>query len=63
VPPNYEDALRAIQPQDVQTEASLSRELESELVEWDADENVDAGNHEENDEEHDNDDDECKVGD
>jgi hypothetical protein len=31
VPPNYEDALGAIRPQ-IQTEAALSRELESELV-------------------------------
>jgi hypothetical protein len=40
----------------------LSRELESqsELVVWDSDENVDEGNHEDNNEEHD--DDECKVG-
>jgi hypothetical protein len=54
--------LGAIRPQEIQTEAALSRELESELVEWDADENVDEGNHEDNVEKHDYDDDECKVG-
>jgi hypothetical protein len=59
--------LGAIRPQEIQTEAALSWELDSqsELVVWDSDENVDEGNHEDNVEEHDYDDyhdDECKVG-
>jgi hypothetical protein len=64
-PCNYEDALLgAIRPQEIQTEAAFSRELDSqsELVVWDSDENVDEGNHEDNVEEHDYADDECKVG-